>query len=94
MLQQINSFKTEFEEILKRNSNLEEKFKKLSTQADAYKEKYNQLKQKMNKTSTEFTKSQRSEAASPMGKTAEVDLIKNFMRDLRNNCENHSAGSC
>ncbi len=77
MLQQIESFKTEFEQIVKRNMHLEEKYKKAHSVCNAYKEKYHELKQQKFNCKDSSLKS----------KTSEANLIKSFMRDLRVDCD-------
>ncbi len=73
MLQQIASFKGEFEQMVKRNSSLEEKCKKAQSHCTAYKEKYQELKQqKLN-----------AKDSAIACKTMDMNLIKSFVRDLR-----------
>lgn len=76
MLEQIASFKIEFDNILKRNNYLEDKVKRINTQSEAYKEKYLELKKLKKMTETE------NEKVNSL-KTTELNLIQNFVRELR-----------
>ena len=77
MLEQIASFKSEFELLIKRNSNLEEKLKKLTNSCDLYKNKCLELKQEKRRLSLD-----RKEMTTNI-ETMEINLIKNLVRDLK-----------
>lgn len=80
MLSQIASFQIEFEELLKRNTHLEEKIKKLITIGETYKDKYHEIKKL--KKQDDAKHAQRTELTN-ISETMEVNLIKNFIKDLR-----------
>lgn len=75
MLQQIASFKAEFERLVSRNSYLEEKSKKLNSQCDVYKEKYSELRAKFKKVSAN------AKSESKISDSVRQSVIENALRE-------------
>ncbi len=78
MLEQIRSFKVEFDNLVNRNTYLEDKIKQIIVQSEAYKEKYLEIKRSSKKQPVE---NQVESSTKSIG----LDLIHDFVRDLRIN---------
>lgn len=78
MLEQIRSFKVEFDNLVNRNTYLEDKIKQIIVQSEAYKEKYLEIKRSSKKQPVE---NQVESSTKFIG----LDLIHDFVRDLRIN---------